>query len=137
MTNKSLARQDTQILTISQVSERTGLSRDTLRYYEKVGLIESVGRNSGNHRCYAVTDLDWLAFLLRLRETGMSIEGMRHYAQLRSNGAKTLGERLGLLREHRSSLENHIRSLRQSAKAVDNKIDHYETLLEEQKRKRS
>jgi len=136
MTNKSLARQDTQILTISQVSERTGLSRDTLRYYEKVGLIESVGRNSGNHRCYAVTDLDWLAFLLRLRETGMSIEGMRHYAQLRSNGAKTLGERLGLLREHRSSLEKHIQSLRQSAKVLDHKINYYEELLAKQQKRK-
>lgn len=137
MTNKGLPLQDTRTLTISEVSERTGLSPDTLRYYEKVGLIERVGRNSGNQRCYLDTDLDWLAFLLRLRETGMSIADMRHYAQLRSTGTKTLGERLGVLREHRSSLENHIRNLRRSAQALDIKIEHYEALLAEQERKHS
>lgn len=78
MTNKDSLRQSTQTLTISEVSERTGLSPDTLRYYEKAGLIEQAGRTSGNHRCYEAADLEWLAFLLRLRETGMSIADMRH-----------------------------------------------------------
>lgn len=136
MTNKSLPLQDTQTLTISEVSERTGLSPDTLRYYEKVGLIEQVGRNAGNHRCYAVADLDWLAFLLRLRETGMSIADMRHFAQLRNTGTTTVADRLIMLREHRSLLEDHIRSLRRSAKVLDIKIDHYEALLTEQQERK-
>lgn len=132
MTNRSPLLQDGQTFTIAEVSERTGLSPDTLRYYEKAGLIEQVGRTSGNHRCYAAADLDWLAFLLRLRETGMSTADMQHFAQLRSAGAATVGDRLIMLRKHRNSLENRIRSLRRSAKALDDKVDHYEQLLTEQ-----
>ena len=123
-------------LTISEVSDQTGLSPDTLRYYEKVGLIEHVGRTSGNHRCYAASDLEWLAFLLRLRQTGMSIEDMRHFAQLRGKGMTTVVDRLDLLREHSSSLEKHIRSLRQSAKALDHKINYYEELLAKQQKRK-
>lgn len=85
MTNRSPLLQDGQTFTIAEVSERTGLSPDTLRYYEKAGLIEQVGRTSGNHRCYAAADLDWLAFLLRLRETGMrspTCSTLRSYAVL-------------------------------------------------------
>lgn len=134
MINKNSLSQNRQTLTISEVSERTGLSQDTLRYYEKAGLIERVGRTSGNRRCYEAADLDWLAFLLRLRETGMSIADMRHFGQLRNTGTTTVADRLIMLREHRSLLEAHIRSLRQSAKVLGTKIDHYEALLAEQQK---
>ncbi|MEU6574672.1 MerR family transcriptional regulator [Streptomyces sp. NPDC046805] len=77
-------------LTIAQVAERTGLSHDTLRYYEKAGLIERVGRTAGNQRRYRAADLAWLEFLLRLRETGMSIADMQRFAQLRSQGDVTV-----------------------------------------------
>lgn len=136
MAKRNSLVQDRQILTISEVSDQTGLSVDTLRYYEKAGLIEHVGRTSGNHRCYAASDLDWLAFLLRLRETGMSIAEMRHFAQLRSKGMATVGDRRDLLRAHRSSLETHIGNLRQSAKALDHKINYYEELLAKQHKRK-
>ena len=136
MVNRNSLVQGTQTLTISEVSDQTGLSPDTLRYYEKAGLIEHVGRTSGNQRCYAASDLDWLAFLLRLRETGMSIDEMRHFAQLRSRGMTTVADRLDLLREHRSSLEKHIQSLRQSAKVLDHKINYYEELLAKQQKRK-
>lgn len=136
MVNKNSPSQNRQTLTISEVSERTGISQDTLRYYEKAGLIHRVGRTPGNRRRYETADLDWLAFLLRLRETGMSIADMRHFAQLRNNGTTTVADRLVMLREHRSLLETHIRSLRQSAKVLDTKIDHYEELLEEQQKRK-
>ncbi len=137
MINKNSPSPNRHALTISEVSARTGLSQDTLRYYEKAGLIEKVGRTPSNRRYYEAVDLDWLAFLLRLRETGMSIADMRHFAQLRSTGTATVADRLAMLREHRSLLGTHIRNLRQSAKVLDTKIDHYEELLaEQQKRKR-
>ena len=129
MTDASIRRLDGQTLTITEVSERTGLSSDTLRYYEQAGLIEPVGRTSGNHRAYSADDLDWLAFLLRLRETGMSIADMQHFAELRRAGHPTIAERLSILREHHRSLQDRIRALRRSAKALDDKIDHYEQLL--------
>jgi DNA-binding transcriptional MerR regulator len=117
-------------LTIAQVVELTGLSHDTLRYYEKAGLIERVGRTTGNQRRYAAGDLAWLEFLIRLRETGMSIAGMERFARLRSGGDPTVPDRLAMLREHRAGLEDRIRALRRAATALDAKIDHYEGLLE-------
>src|SRR5215469_114660 len=95
-------RDGEQTLTIAEVAERTGLSPDTLRYYEKAGLIERIGRTSGNQRRYAAADLDWLEFLMRLRETGMSIADMQHFAQLRGAGEATVADRLVMLREHHS-----------------------------------
>ncbi|MEV4630025.1 MerR family transcriptional regulator [Micromonospora sp. NPDC049523] len=129
MANGNPLHQGGGTLTIAEVSERTGLSADTLRYYEKAGLIERVGRSAGNQRRYAAADLEWLAFLMRLRETGMSIADMQHFAQLRGAGGATVADRLAMLREHRSSLEDRIRCLRRNAKALDDKINHYELLL--------
>jgi DNA-binding transcriptional MerR regulator len=119
-------------LTVAQVAERTGLSADTLRYYERAGLIERIGRSTGKQRRYAAADLAWLEFLLRLRETGMSIAGMQHFAQLRAVGPGTTADRLAMLREHRKRLAERIAALQLSALALDEKIDHYERLLSPQ-----
>ena len=116
-------------LTIAQVAERTGLSHDTLRYYEKAGLIERVGRTTGNQRRYQAADLAGLEFLLRLRETGMSIADMQRFAALRAAGNVSVADRLAMLREHRAELADRIRALRRNATVLDKKIDHYEQLL--------
>ncbi|MEV6737556.1 MerR family transcriptional regulator [Streptomyces sp. NPDC051104] len=124
-----LPRDRQPTLTIAQVAERTGLSHDTLRYYERAGLIERVGRTTGNQRRYDTADLAWLQFLLRLRETGMSIADMQRFAQLRARGDATVADRLAMLREHRAELAERIRALRRDAAALDDKIHHYERLL--------
>ncbi|GAA5009816.1 MerR family transcriptional regulator [Streptomyces siamensis] len=118
-------------LTIAEVVERTGLSHDTLRYYEKAGLIKRVGRTSGNQRRYAAADLAWLDFLIRLRGTGMSIADMQRFAELRSRGGTTVPDRLVMLRAHRADLADRMRALSRNAAALDDKIDHYERLLEQ------
>ncbi|MDQ0989894.1 MerR family transcriptional regulator [Streptomyces sp. V3I7] len=117
-------------LTIARVAQLTGLSHDTLRYYEKAGLIERVGRSAGNQRRYQAADVAWLEFLLRLRETGMSIADMQRFARLRAAGDVTVADRLELLREHRAELADRIRALRRNASALDDKITHYERLLD-------
>lgn len=119
--------------TIAQVAERTGLSHDTLRYYEKAGLIARVGRTTGNQRRYEAADLLWLEFLLRLRETGMSISDMQRYARLRAEGDGTVADRLVMLREHRAELADRIRALKRNAAALDDKIAHYEGLLHDER----
>ncbi|GAA1282854.1 hypothetical protein Psi02_31270 [Planotetraspora silvatica] len=129
MNSEDALSQEEAPLTIAQMAERTGLSADTLRYYEKAGLIEPVGRSAGNQRRYAATDLDWVEFLLRLRTTGMSIADMQRFARLRADGKATVADRLAVLREHRSGLDERIRALQQNADALDKKIDHYERLL--------
>jgi DNA-binding transcriptional MerR regulator len=132
MTDGNVLPRREPTLTIAQVAERTGLSPDTLRYYERAGLIERVGRTTGNQRRYAAADLAWLEFLLRLRETGMSISDMQHYARLRAAGDATVTDRLAMLREHRRDLTERIHSLQRNATALDNKINHYEELLAQQ-----
>lgn len=64
-------------LTVAQMSAATGVPAHTLRYYERVELIRPVARNSGNQRRYSAADVEWVKFLLRLRETGMPIAQMR------------------------------------------------------------
>ena len=83
-------------LTVAQMSAATGLSAHTLRYYERAELIRSVARTAGNQRRYSAADVTWLAFLLRLRETGMPIAQMREYAALRAQGVMTSQRRRGL-----------------------------------------
>jgi len=73
-------------LSIDEVSRRTGLTAHTLRYYERIGLIAPVTRAAGGQRRYAAADLDWIAFLLRLRETRMPVARMQEFATLRSQG---------------------------------------------------
>jgi DNA-binding transcriptional MerR regulator len=116
-------------LTITEVADRTGLSPDTLRYYEKAGLISPVSRSAGGQRRYAAADLAWIEFLLRLRDTGMSIADMQRFADLRRQGDATVADRLELLREHRARLAERIRDLRTNGRALDDKINHYEHLL--------
>lgn len=115
-------------LAIGEVAERTGLSGHTLRYYERAGLITSVPRSSGGMRRYSAADLDWIAFLLRLRDTGLPISEMQRFAELRRQGPSTTPERLDLLRAHRRAIEQQIRSLRTNAEALDDKINYYAEL---------
>lgn len=119
-------------LPIAEVAERTGLSKDTLRYYEKAGLIEAVGRSSGGQRRYAATDLDWLVFLLRLRATGMSITDMQQFAELRRAGETSVPERLELLTRHGEDVERRIAALQGHLEALQPKLDHYQRLLDQQ-----
>lgn len=103
-------------------------------YYEKAGLIERVGRTTGNQRRYASADLAWLEFLLRLREAGMSIDDMKRFARLRAAGDTTVSDRIAILRDHFDGLAEHIRALQQNALALDDKINHYEQLLNTQQK---
>lgn len=119
-------------LSIAEVGERTGLSKDTLRYYEKVGLIEAVNRTSGGQRRYAAADLDWLAFLLRLRATGMPVADMQRFAKLRRAGQASVPDRLELLTAHRDDVQRHIAVLQGHLEALQAKIDHYQWLLDQQ-----
>jgi DNA-binding transcriptional MerR regulator len=70
-------------ITIQEAAQRSGLTAHTLRYYERIGLIHEVGRDVSGHRSYAEQDLEWLAFLTKLRTTGMPIADMCRYAELR------------------------------------------------------
>jgi DNA-binding transcriptional MerR regulator len=107
------------------MSAETGMTAHTLRYYERAELIRPVIRNSGNQRRYLAADVEWVKFLLRLRQTGMPIAQMRQYAVLREQGPLTTAPRLRLLEAHHASLREQIASLRAHEKALAEKIAIY------------
>jgi DNA-binding transcriptional MerR regulator len=107
---------------IQQVAQQTGLSIDTLRYYERIGLIEPVRRAPNGHRRYGQRDINWIQLLIRLRETGMPIAQMIHFAQLRRQGDTTLTERRLVLEQHQYVLEQHMQKLEQHMTALQCKI---------------
>jgi DNA-binding transcriptional MerR regulator len=115
-------------LSIDEVAKRTGLTAHTLRYYERIGLIAPVARAAGGQRRYAASDMDWIAFLLRLRTTHMPIGKMQTFAHLRGAGDATVPARRQLLEEHLTEVLADIEAMRQSAQALQEKIAHYHRL---------
>jgi DNA-binding transcriptional MerR regulator len=113
---------------IARAAARSGLSIDTLRYYERIGLVEPPARDSGGRRTYSDDDLAWLEFLTRLRTTGMPIRLMREYAQLRHLGTGTASRRRQILVEHRTGVRERIAELQSSLATLDYKITNYERI---------
>jgi DNA-binding transcriptional MerR regulator len=109
-------------LTIQQVAQQTGLSNDTLRYYERIGLLEPIGRAQNGHRRYTQLNLDWIELLIRLRETGMPRAQMARFAQLHHQGSSTLTERRLMLEQHQRSLEQRMQELEQHMVLLQQKI---------------
>jgi DNA-binding transcriptional MerR regulator len=116
---------------IGEVSEQTGLSIDTLRYYERLGLIDQVFRTSGGRRMYSELDVERIRFVHRLRATGMPVETVAKYVKLRAQGPSTARERLNLLLAHRTQLERQQAELAQNMAAVDTKIAYYNSLMQQ------
>ncbi len=112
-------------LTISDVAERTGLTNHTLRYYERAGLLNGVGRNDSGHRRYSNADVDWVVLVTRLRATGMPIRKIRRYAELVRAGAGNEAERLELLEAHRAEVVAKIDELQHNLELVDYKLGLY------------
>lgn len=114
-----------EALTIEQVAERTGLSVHTLRYYERIGLLDPVDRATSGHRRYAAKDLAWIEFLIRLRATGMPIRHMQEFAVLRRQGDITIARRCALLEAHQQMVQTHIEELQRNLEAINQKIEIY------------
>lgn len=115
-------------VSIAEAAVRSGLSIDTLRYYERIGLIDPPARDAGGRRQYTADDLGWIEFLTRLRTTGMSIRGMQRYADLRRQGLDTAGERRRMLLEQRAVVRARIEELTGCLGILDYKIAHYAEL---------
>jgi MerR family transcriptional regulator, aldehyde-responsive regulator len=107
------------------MAERTGVSIDTLRYYEREGLIASVARADSGHRRYSEDDVLWVEVLRCLRDTGMSIEQLRHYCALGAQGDHTKPERRQMLTEHRSLVEEQIAERHEALRLIDHKLSFY------------
>ncbi|MET0237932.1 MAG: MerR family transcriptional regulator [Kibdelosporangium sp.] len=117
---------------IAQAAERSGLSIDTLRYYERIGLVEPPARDSGGRRSYSDEDLNWLGFLTKLRTTGMPIRMMREYAQLRMRGVGTEARRKQILVDQRKDVLDRIAELQGCLDALNYKITRYDQDLQQE-----
>ncbi len=111
--------------TVGETAEQTGFSVDTLRYYEREGLLDPVRRSAGGARRYSQTDIDWLNLLSCLRGTGMPIGEMRRFAELLREGDGNWRSRRELLEAHRESVLATIADLHKQLKRVDEKIAYY------------
>ncbi|MEC3979444.1 MerR family transcriptional regulator [Amycolatopsis sp. H20-H5] len=110
---------------IAEAARRSGLSIDTLRYYERIKLVDPPARDTAGRRDYSDPDLAWLEFLTKLRLTGMPIKRMREYASLRRHGVVSAGRRKAILVEQRQSVAERIAELQACLEILDYKITNY------------
>ncbi len=113
-------------MTIAEVSRKYDLSQDTLRYYERVGLIPSVNRNKSGIRDYTEEDCKWVEFAKCMRGAGLAIEALIEYLALFEQGDGTIEARRELLIEQRSLLAARMEEMRKTLERLDGKIERYE-----------
>jgi len=113
-------------VTIKEVSEKYSVSQDTLRYYERVGMIPPVTRTSGGMRDYQEEDLKWLELALCMRNAGLPVEAMIEYLKLFQQGDKTISARLELLTAQRDILVAKKTEIENTLKRLNYKISKYE-----------
>jgi DNA-binding transcriptional MerR regulator len=113
-------------MTIAEVSKKYDLSADTLRYYERIGLLPSVNRNSSGNRDYSEEDCRWVKFIKCMRSAGLSIEVLIEYVSLFQQGSSTIGPRKELLLEQRKQIAEKINELQTTLSYLDKKIVGYE-----------
>ncbi|WP_395509265.1 MerR family transcriptional regulator [Streptomyces racemochromogenes] len=111
--------------TISEVEARTGLTQHTLRWYERIGLMPHVDRSHSGQRRFSDKDLGWLAFVGKLRATGMSVADMVRYAELVREGDHTVDERRALLERTRREVLARVAELTDALDVLDRKIEMY------------
>ncbi|MEU1207803.1 MerR family transcriptional regulator [Nocardia sp. NPDC005825] len=111
---------------IGEASGQSGLTRDTLRWYERIGLMDYVDRDHSGQRRFSDRDLQWLGFIGKLRSTGMSVADMVRYAELVREGDHTFPERLAMFRRTREEVLAQIEELRSTLVVLDRKIALYQ-----------
>lgn len=112
-------------LGIAEVAELTGVTAHTLRYYERIGLIDGVARDAAGYRAYTADDVRRVVFLTRLRMTGMPIREVQRYVALVAEGDGTVPARLAMLQAHRDAVRTQLDGLQAALAAVEFKISVY------------
>jgi len=116
--------------TIDDVAERTGLTKHTLRYYEREGLLPPVAKASSGHRRYTDDDIGWVRFLQLLRATGMPIREAKEFLALTWAGDHTIPQRVEVLTEYRAALVERMARDVEHLEALNRKIDYYSGVLQ-------
>jgi DNA-binding transcriptional MerR regulator len=113
------------VYTIKQVSEKTGLPPHVLRYYESAGLLPGVARSRSGIRRYSDSDIEGLALVCCLKNTGMSLKQIQRFVDMSVDGDITLQQRCELLREHKKTVEAQILEMQQYLQKVTHKIEYF------------
>jgi DNA-binding transcriptional MerR regulator len=116
-------------MTIAEVSGKFNLSPDTLRYYEKIGLIPKVGRTAGGIRCYKEKDCIWINFVKCMRKSGVSVNAMVEYLRLFQQGDSTKNERKGILVRERDRIAEQVAELTETLEYLGKKIERYDNII--------
>ena len=116
-------------MTIAEVSQKYDISADTLRYYERIGLIPPVPRNKSGIRNYDTESCRWIELMKCMRRAGVQIEALIEYVALFQQGDSTIGARKALLIEQRDQLEERIATMQQTLKRLNHKIENYGNCL--------
>ncbi len=122
-------------MTIAEVSKKYELSQDTLRYYERIGLLPSVNRTKSKIRFYTDEDCKWIEFIKCMRSAGLTIEVLTEYVELFRQGDKTIKARKDLLIEQREQLKKRMKDMKETLKRLDYKIAQYEKVVVEKEKK--
>lgn len=113
-------------MTITEVCERFGVTQDTLRYYERIGLIPRVNRNKSGIRNFTEEDCRWVEFIKCMRGAGLPIEALIEYVALFQQGEETAVARKEILIEQRNQLIGRMEEMRKTLERLNHKIDRYE-----------
>lgn len=114
---------------IAEVSRKFEISQPTLRYYEKIGLMDPVEKDTSGHRNYQEKDLRRIHFIKCMRQSGMSIESIKKYVDLFHEGEHTIPQRKELLVQQLETLKKEIAEIQQLAHYLEHKIENYENTL--------
>ena len=116
-------------MTIAEVSKQYNISADTLRYYERIGLIPPVNRNKNGIRDYTDEDCKWVDFIKCMRSAGLPIDVLIEYVTLFRQGNSTIEARKEILIEQRGILEEKINFMTATLERLNYKIDNYDTII--------
>lgn len=117
-----------QVLSTREAADRVGLSQDTVRWYERIGLLGRIPRGGDGRRRFGQSDLEWLTLLTRLRATGMPVAQMLKYAELVRSGSGE-SERLELFEQHRERMSHLRAELDACSELLDTKISIYRSRI--------
>lgn len=116
-------------MTITEVAKKYDLTPDTLRYYERIGLIPGVSRTSGGIRDYQEEDCRWIEFIKCMRSAGLPVETLIEYVKLFQTGEGTVQARKELLVEQRNILKERIKEMQDTLERLNTKIKRYENVI--------
>lgn len=112
-------------MNIKQASQEIGLSADTIRYYERIGLVPPITRTASGVRDFQTSDLEALEFVKCFRSAGISVESLIDYMKLYAEGEETREARLAILCDERDKMAERLEELEQAFKKLEDKIEGY------------